>query len=310
MVDFQELNLVRAWPPLPRMDLVFLRNVMIYFDVETKKAILGRMAGVLQTGRLSAPGRGGDDIQPERFLPAPRAVQDRVLSIDRLSHQAAHRGVRARAGGGFGHRGMQRRAAGVAGSPRTARGAIHLGRKLDTCRDGADRAWSCGLSPGRRGSRSQSDINAVLGLAGQEGSGEVLVLSFPAETARRSPGECSSKSHQAPDDELIRDCMGELANVIAGQAKTLLAETPYQLLLGTPTILLGRPASRLPHRRVRSAGGGYRDRRRRFRAPGLPRPGCGARAAPPASTREFPAMSHARCDRSLAVIQSTMRMIG
>jgi chemotaxis protein methyltransferase CheR len=49
MVDFQELNLVRAWPPLPRMDVVFLRNVMIYFDVETKKAILGRMANVLQT---------------------------------------------------------------------------------------------------------------------------------------------------------------------------------------------------------------------------------------------------------------------
>jgi chemotaxis protein methyltransferase CheR len=49
MVDFQELNLVRAWPPLPRMDLVFLRNVMIYFEVETKKAILGRMASVLQT---------------------------------------------------------------------------------------------------------------------------------------------------------------------------------------------------------------------------------------------------------------------
>jgi chemotaxis protein methyltransferase CheR len=47
MVDFQELNLVRAWPPLPRMDLVFLRNVMIYFDVETKKAILARMANVL-----------------------------------------------------------------------------------------------------------------------------------------------------------------------------------------------------------------------------------------------------------------------
>jgi chemotaxis protein methyltransferase CheR len=49
MVDFQELNLARAWPPLPRMDLVFLRNVMIYFDVETKKAILGRMVNVLRS---------------------------------------------------------------------------------------------------------------------------------------------------------------------------------------------------------------------------------------------------------------------
>jgi chemotaxis protein methyltransferase CheR len=49
MVEFQELNLAGAWPPLPRMDLVFLRNVMIYFEVATKKAILGRMAAVLQT---------------------------------------------------------------------------------------------------------------------------------------------------------------------------------------------------------------------------------------------------------------------
>ena len=49
MVDFQELNLVSAWPPLPRMDIVFLRNVMIYFDVETKKGILGRIAKVLQS---------------------------------------------------------------------------------------------------------------------------------------------------------------------------------------------------------------------------------------------------------------------
>ena len=33
--------------------------------------------------------------------------------------------------------------------------------------------------------------------------------------------------------------MGELANVIAGQAKTLLAESPYQLVLATPSIVLG-----------------------------------------------------------------------
>jgi chemotaxis protein methyltransferase CheR len=30
------------------MDLVLIRNVMIYFDVETKKAILGRLARVLR----------------------------------------------------------------------------------------------------------------------------------------------------------------------------------------------------------------------------------------------------------------------
>ena len=48
MVEFRELNLVRDWPPLPRFDLVFLRNVMIYFDVDTKKSILGRVARVLR----------------------------------------------------------------------------------------------------------------------------------------------------------------------------------------------------------------------------------------------------------------------
>jgi chemotaxis protein methyltransferase CheR len=48
MVDFQEINLAQPWPPLPRMDLVLIRNVMIYFDVDTKKAILGRLARLLR----------------------------------------------------------------------------------------------------------------------------------------------------------------------------------------------------------------------------------------------------------------------
>jgi chemotaxis protein methyltransferase CheR len=47
-VDFQEINLARPWPPLPRMDLILIRNVMIYFDTETKKAILARLARLLR----------------------------------------------------------------------------------------------------------------------------------------------------------------------------------------------------------------------------------------------------------------------
>lgn len=49
-VQFRELNLAKPWPTLPRMDLVFLRNVMIYFDIDTKKAILGRVARMLRPG--------------------------------------------------------------------------------------------------------------------------------------------------------------------------------------------------------------------------------------------------------------------
>jgi chemotaxis protein methyltransferase CheR len=48
MVEFRELNLSRIWPALPRLDIVFIRNVMIYFDIETKKAILGRIARLLR----------------------------------------------------------------------------------------------------------------------------------------------------------------------------------------------------------------------------------------------------------------------
>lgn len=85
--------------------------------------------------------------------------------------------------------------------------------------------------------RTLGDISAVLGLTA-EGDG-VLVLSFPARTAVALAGRVFSEVNQVPDDDLVRDCMGEVANVIAGQAKTLLAETPYQLVLATPSVLSG-----------------------------------------------------------------------
>jgi len=47
MVQFRPINLVRPWPILPPCDLVFIRNVMIYFDVATKKAILEKIRNCL-----------------------------------------------------------------------------------------------------------------------------------------------------------------------------------------------------------------------------------------------------------------------
>jgi chemotaxis protein methyltransferase CheR len=43
MVDCQLLNLAEPWPELPEPDIVLLRNVLIYFDVETKADILARV---------------------------------------------------------------------------------------------------------------------------------------------------------------------------------------------------------------------------------------------------------------------------
>jgi len=48
MVDFREINLAETWPILPRMDLVLIRNVMIYFEVDTKKAILSKLSRQLR----------------------------------------------------------------------------------------------------------------------------------------------------------------------------------------------------------------------------------------------------------------------
>ena len=43
MVDFRQINLVKDWPTMPPLDLVLMRNVLIYFDVPTKKKVLARV---------------------------------------------------------------------------------------------------------------------------------------------------------------------------------------------------------------------------------------------------------------------------
>ncbi|TIC79016.1 protein-glutamate O-methyltransferase CheR [Nocardioides sp. GY 10127] len=47
MVRVQTLNLAAPYPPMPVFDVVFLRNVLIYFDAATKKQVLGRVRQVL-----------------------------------------------------------------------------------------------------------------------------------------------------------------------------------------------------------------------------------------------------------------------
>ena len=48
MITFQPLNLNRPWPAFPPFDVVLMRNVMIYFDVEAKKKILGGIRQALR----------------------------------------------------------------------------------------------------------------------------------------------------------------------------------------------------------------------------------------------------------------------
>jgi chemotaxis protein methyltransferase CheR len=48
MVRFEQLNLLHAWPFDLRPDIVLLRNVLIYFNVQTKKELLTRVRQTLR----------------------------------------------------------------------------------------------------------------------------------------------------------------------------------------------------------------------------------------------------------------------
>jgi chemotaxis protein methyltransferase CheR len=48
MVTYRKLNLLEPFSSLPAMDLILMRNVLIYFDFATKQDILGRMRKVLR----------------------------------------------------------------------------------------------------------------------------------------------------------------------------------------------------------------------------------------------------------------------
>ncbi len=47
MVEFREINLAETWPLLPLIDILLLRNVLIYFDDTTKKSILNKALNIL-----------------------------------------------------------------------------------------------------------------------------------------------------------------------------------------------------------------------------------------------------------------------
>ncbi|WP_372627008.1 CheR family methyltransferase [Arsukibacterium sp.] len=53
MVQFRQINLLDAkWPLRPAIDIIFCRNVMIYFDKPTQEQILSRMIPLLSPGGL------------------------------------------------------------------------------------------------------------------------------------------------------------------------------------------------------------------------------------------------------------------
>jgi chemotaxis protein CheX len=88
------------------------------------------------------------------------------------------------------------------------------------------------------------DLAAVIHLgSANEGS---LVLGFPQWTAAALAGRILTGATEEVDENLIRDCVGEIANVVAGQAKALLADTLYRLAFSLPQVVVSAQEFRPP----------------------------------------------------------------
>ncbi len=91
MVVFQEINFAGPWPRLPPMDVIFLRNVLIYFDAETRRDILRRAHRLLNpNGYLFLGGSettAGADDKFER-LPDERSAVFQPVERCNVSRRA------------------------------------------------------------------------------------------------------------------------------------------------------------------------------------------------------------------------------
>ena len=48
MVKFEKFNLLKDFPPSKNFDIIFCRNVMIYFDIPTKETVIHKLSKVLK----------------------------------------------------------------------------------------------------------------------------------------------------------------------------------------------------------------------------------------------------------------------
>lgn len=81
------------------------------------------------------------------------------------------------------------------------------------------------------------EVSAVLGLFGK--SDGAMVLSFPRTTAVKVTQCIFPDFAVEDDDEMVKDCVAELANIIGGQTKGRLAGTPFAFNISTPTVISG-----------------------------------------------------------------------
>lgn len=79
MIRFNQLNLLQTWPMKQRFDIIFCRNVVIYFDLETQKLLFNRYADKLvDNGHLFIGHSENLHKISDRFLGLGRTIYEKI----------------------------------------------------------------------------------------------------------------------------------------------------------------------------------------------------------------------------------------
>ncbi len=74
MIEFREMNLTETWSFLPKIDVILMRNVLIYFNQETKRKILRKVAPLLPANGYLFLGSAETTLNiADEFEPFPEA---------------------------------------------------------------------------------------------------------------------------------------------------------------------------------------------------------------------------------------------
>ena len=79
LISFRRLNLVDTWPMAGPFDVIFCRNVIIYFDRDTQRGIIERMAGLQRPGDYLVLGHAESLLEVStRYRLVGQAIHRRV----------------------------------------------------------------------------------------------------------------------------------------------------------------------------------------------------------------------------------------
>ena len=80
MITFRRLHLMGEWPMRGPFDIVFCRNVVIYFDKPTQRVLFDRFANVLTGAGYLFVGHSESLFKvTERFAPLGKTIYQRCL---------------------------------------------------------------------------------------------------------------------------------------------------------------------------------------------------------------------------------------